>query len=236
MKKTKTFICSLCMTTILFSSPAFAVVELVKVLDYVLRDVQAVIEIVKNGIALEKSIEQSDLQGLIGAIAPNVQDMGSKIDYKSFVPVLPTDLQGIVSGNGFDSIPQIQAYVEKELKSINMGDGVSQRDVLHKVNELQNAVSVETIQKAKEALAKSNKGPQENQAQLDNVGSARDSQDKASQENAQSIQTLKNDIARNQLSANLLQTTVVRYKAQFLKATQEGENAQNTNNQVGGGK
>ena len=223
MNKTKTFICMLSMTTILSASPAFAVVEMIKVLQYSLRNVQATIEVVKNAIALGTSIQQTTLQGTIGAVAPRVMNLGSKMDVKSFAPSLPSDLQSIVGGKSFNAIPQVRSYVDKELKSIRLGDGLTQRDVLHKLNELQNQASLDAIQIAKETLAKSNKGAEENKAQLNNVASAKDAQAKASQETAQSIQTLQNDVIHNQLSANVLLTKVTEYKGALVKATQTDE-------------
>lgn len=225
MNKTKTFICLLAVTTVLSASPAFAVVELIKVLQYSLRNVQATIEVVTNGIALGTSIQQTGLQGTIGAIAPNVMNLGSKMDVKSFAPTLPVDLKGIVDGKGAQAIPQVRSYVENELKSINLGDGLTQRDVLHKLNEMQNKVSLDAIQIAKETLAKSNKGADENKAQLNNVAGASDAQSKASQETAQSIQTLQNDVIRNQLTSNMLLTRATEYKASLLKATQTAQSA-----------
>ena len=220
MNKTKTFICMLSVTTILSASPAFAVIEMIKILQYSLRNVQATIEVVENAIALGTSIQQTELQGTIGAIAPKVMNLGSKMDAKSFAPTLPSDLHSIVGGKSFDAIPQVRSYVDKEFKSIKLGDGLTQRDVLHKLNELQNQASLDTIQIAKETLAKSNKGAEENKAQLNNVASAKDAQSKASQETAQSVQALQNDVLHNQLSANVLLTKVTEYKGALVKATQ----------------
>ena len=223
MKKTKTFISLLFLATCLSVSPAFAVVEPIKVLQYSLRNVQATIEVVKNAISLGLSVQQTALQGTIGAIAPVVKDLKSKMDLESFAPTLPADLQNVVSGNGFQAIPHVKTYVENELKSIRLGDGITQRDVLNKINELQSKASLDAIQIAKETLAKSNKGPEENKAQLDNVAKAPTSQSKASQETAQSIQTLKNDVVRNQLTSNLLLIKATKYKNDLLKATQRAE-------------
>ena len=210
----------LSMATILSTSPAFAVVELIKILQYSLRNVQSTIEVVKNGIALGTSIQQTTLQGTIGAVAPNVMDFDSAISFEEFAPSLPSDLHGIVGGKSFNAIPGVRSYVDKELKSIRLGDGLTQRDVLHKINELQNQTSLDAIQKAKETLAKSNKAPDESKAQLDNVAQAKDAQVKASQETAQSIKALEKDVVYNQLSANALLTKVTEKKTALLKETQ----------------
>ena len=224
MKKTKTFVRLLCLVAILSASPAFAVVEPIKVLQYSLRNVQSIIEVIQNGIALETSIMQTNLQGTIGAIAPKVVDLGGRMEFKSFAPTLPSELGGIVNGKGFDAIPQVRDYVEQEMKSISLKDGVAQRDVLDRVNKARNLASLDAIQVAKETMAKSNKGPQESKAQLNNVASASDSQSKASQENAQSIQLLQNDAVHNQLKASALQAKVTALKSDVLVATQsEGQ-------------
>jgi hypothetical protein len=119
-----------------------------------------------------------------------------------------------------EAVPEMRSYVEKELKSINLGDGVSQRDVLHKMKEMENLAGVGAIKLAKEAMAKSNKAPSENKQQLSAAGGASDMQAKVSQETGVSIKSLKNDTSRNQLSANLLQTKSMHYKAAVVKANQ----------------
>ena len=222
MKKTKTFIFLLSFVFLFSARPAFAVVELIKVLQYSLRNVQAVIEVVKNGIALGTSIQQTTLQGTIGAVAPKVANMGSLVEGKSFVPKLPTDLQSIAS-KGLKAVPEMRSYVDKELKSINLGDGVSQRDILHKVTEMQNLSAVGAVKLAKEAMAKSNKAPSENKQQLSAAGGASDMQAKVSQETGVAIKSLKNDTSRNQLSANLLQAKAMHYKADAIKANKQDE-------------
>jgi len=225
MKNTKTFICLLGMLTVLSVRPAFAVVEPIKVLQYSLRNVQATIEVIENALALGNSIQQTTLQGTIGAVAPKVMNLGSKMELQSFMPTLPADLNGIVSGNGLNAVPQVRTYVENEMKNIRLGDGVTQRDVLNKINEMQNLTSLDALQIATETLAKSNSGAEESKAQLNNVGGAADSQAKASQETAQSIQILQNDAVRNQLTSNILLNKATQYKNELIRASQSGEQA-----------
>lgn len=225
MKNRKTFICLLGMLTVLSVRPAFAVVEPIKVLQYSLRNVQATIEVIENALALGNSIQQTTLQGTIGAVAPKVMNLGSKMELQSFMPTLPADLNGIVSGNGLNAVPQVRTYVENEMKNIRLGDGVTQRDVLNKINEMQNLTSLDALQIATETLAKSNSGAEESKAQLNNVGGAADSQAKASQETAQSIQILQNDAVRNQLTSNILLNKATQYKNELIRASQSGEQA-----------
>ena len=226
MKKIKSYLFILIWFA--FAHSAHAVVEPVKVLQYSLRNVQATIEVIQHILELTTSIQHTSLQGTIGSVSPTLVDMGGKVAGRDFAPVLSSELRGVVSGNGLNAVPQLRSYVNEELKSIKLGDGISQRDVLHKLNEMDNLMGVSAIKLGKEALAKTNKAVQENAQQLSIAGNAADLQEKISQETGVSLRTLQNDTFRNQLSSNLLQTKAMRYKSAVLKATQEGEKLPNT--------
>ena len=206
MLKTKIFISSFLLGMVLMSSPVYAIVDIVKLLQHTLRNVQEIIEVVQNEASLKESENYSKLQGEIGAIMPKVVDLGSKVKDVSFAPVLPSEIQGLLGDKGMAAVPQLRSFLSKDLNSINVGDVVGQRDALAAISEQMNLGGVEAFKIGKEAMARLNKAPSELIQQFSVATGARDMQNKITQETGNSIQILKSDVAINQHLAKKLET------------------------------
>ena len=221
MLKTKTFISSFLLGVVLTASPAYAVVDIVKLLQHTLRNVQEIIEVVQNESSLKESTNYSKLQGEIGAIMPKVIDLGSKVKDASFTPVLPSEIQGLLGDKGMAAVPQLRSFLSKDLKSINVGDVVGQRDALAAISEQMNLGGIEAFKNGKEAMALLNKAPNELMQQLSVATGAKDMQNKITQETGNSIQILKSDIAINQHLARKIETLAQSLRLDVKKGLQE---------------
>ena len=91
MTKTKKILMLLCLGAVMHSTPAFAVIEIYKVMQYSVRNVQATIEVVENTLALITSVKMSLLQGMIGAIMPRLPATVSLVQPESFAPIIPVN-------------------------------------------------------------------------------------------------------------------------------------------------
>lgn len=217
MTKTKKILMLLCLGAVMHSTPAFAVIEIYKVMQYSVRNVQATIEVVENTLALITSVKMSLLQGMIGAIMPRLPATVSLVQPESFAPIIPVKIVSLVKAG--DGISQVRRYVEKELRSINPGDVISQRDALNAVNERLNLSATQAIALGKEAAAKLNKAKDENKEMLSLAQDAADQHNKDVQEAAFGIKALENDAASNQLTSHLIETRAQRMMADIQNRT-----------------
>ena len=206
MLKTKIFITSTFLGMFLAVSPAHATIDIMKLLQHTLRNVQEIIEVVQNESSLKESTNYSKLQGEIGAIMPKVVDLGSKVKDVSFTSILPSNIQGILGDKGMAAVPQLRSFLSKDLKSIKVGDVVGQRDALVAISEQMNLGGVEAFKIGKEAMALLNKAPNELMQQFGVATGAKDMQNKITQETGNSIQILKSDVAINQHLARRIET------------------------------
>ena len=187
MKK-KIKIAALCLLILMQSVPSYAVVEPLKVLQYSIRTTHKTIEVVQNLMALLTSVQNTLLQGDIGAIAGKMTDLTSEADLKTFAPTVPSELKSVLSSS--DAVPKIRSFIESEMENVNFDDPLAQRDALNDVAERLNIRARETYARGTEVLAKLNKAPSDNAKMLSYAKDAATQQEKETQETAFSVKAM----------------------------------------------
>ena len=202
--KTKTF--ALCLAFALMQSvSAYAVIEPVKVMQYSIRNTSTTIEVIENTVALLTSVQNTILQGDIGAIIPDMPDMASLEDLGDFSPTMPAELESVISSK--DAMPQIRGYIENELKNVNFDDMIQQRDALLDVSRRLNTSATEAIGLAKQMGTKLNESTSENKSMIKYAFEALTQHSKIAQENAFGIKATVEDAISNTLDSRILETT-----------------------------
>ena len=211
---TKTKIFAICLVALMQSIPAYAVTEPIKVLQYSIRDVHKVIEVIQNVSSLVSSVQNAILQGSL-AIVKSI-DFKQITDLKSFAPSVPEEIQSLVDAG--NAVPKVRDYIETELKNVSFTDVIEQRDALLDVSRRLNDSSVKAISLGKKIAAELNEAPKINEKMIAAAAGAINQQQKETQEAAFALKAMAEDAVLNQLHSSQLEAQAQKIVADIRKA------------------
>ena len=207
---------ALCLFALMQSVPAYAVVEPLKTLQLSIRTTHKTIEVAQNLITLLTSVQNALLQGDIGAITAKMPDMKSATDLKSLAPILPGELQSVVSSS--EAVPKIRNYIATELETVNFEDPLAQRDALLGISKDLSISGIKRITEGYRGKAEMNNAPSENEGMLSEIAGAANMQEKLGQYGAYKVNTFAKDVDLFQINANKLEAEAVSVMAEIRKA------------------
>ncbi len=224
MSKIKLLMPILCLTVLMSASSAYAVTEILKSVNYSLRNVQEVIEVVNNLVNLATTKTVSELQGAIGSIKPAIAELKSQIEPEVLAAKLPSEARALLDGDASKALPQLRSYASSQIGGL-VSDVISQRDALISATEQLNVTAMDAISTGKAVAAKLNDAPNVNDMMLSFAATSKNQQAKVTQESALSIKGLENDVLQNKQSLKNIEIRARRVLSEMQTKNINGEEA-----------